>query len=450
MPQNAPGKEVAAVNARSLNCPNCGATVTVRTFGHAVNVVCGSCRSILDAQDPKVQLLQQFKDAIKYEPLIPLGKRGKLRGVIYEVVGCQRREIQVDGIGYRWGEYVCFNPYKGFRYLTEYDGHWNYVSLLRSLPDHPGGSGSEGPVAYLGETYRHFQNGEAKTTFVIGEFPWQVRVGEALEVADYVSPPRVLSAETTKDKEVTWSVGEYMVGADIWKAFGLSGKPPQAVGVYENQPSPFATTPKLIWRSCAMFVVLALLLLVVHGAMAKNKEVFNSRYIFDAGAPGEHSFVTEVFELTGRSAPVNVETTADVDNSWLYLNYSLINQDTGEAYDFGREVSYYSGYDEDGEWTEGSHTGSVVVPAVPPGHYYLRIEPESDPGGRISYSVTVTHDVKVYWWFFIAVGLLVVPALLVTWRSMNFEHLRWQESDHASGFSLGNLASFVSSGDDDD
>ncbi len=31
----------------------------------------------------------------------------------------------MEGVAYSWHEYVLFNPYKGFRYLTEYDGHWN-------------------------------------------------------------------------------------------------------------------------------------------------------------------------------------------------------------------------------------------------------------------------------------------------------------------------------------
>jgi hypothetical protein len=447
MPDNAPGKEVAPVHVRSLSCPNCGATVTVRSFGQAVNVVCGSCQSILDAQDPKVQVLQQFKAAIRYEPLIPLGTRGKLRGVLCELVGCQRRAIEVEGITYSWGEYVLFNPYKGFRYLTEFDGHWNYVSLLRSLPDTPGGPGSEAPVTYLGETYRHFQSAQAKTSFVIGEFPWQVRVGEAVDVADYVSPPRVLSSETTKDKEVTWSLGEYMTGADIWKTFSLPGEPPRAAGVYENQPSPFATTPRMIWTYCGIFLVLALALMVVHSVMAGDKQVFSNNYTFDPGAAGEHSFVTDTFELTGRTAPVKIETNASLNNSWLYLDYALINQDTGQAYDVGRELSYYFGSDEDGAWSEGSEHDSVTVPAVPPGHYYLRIEPESDPGGSIAYSVRVTQDVPVYAWFGVTAGLLLLPALLITWRSMNFEHMRWQESDHGS--SLGGITSLIRSGDDE-
>jgi ribosomal protein S27AE len=80
MVETSPRKEVPTVNIRSVSCPNCGASVTIRSFGQAVNVVCGSCHAILDAQDPNVQILQKFSAAMKFHPLIPLGSRGKLRG----------------------------------------------------------------------------------------------------------------------------------------------------------------------------------------------------------------------------------------------------------------------------------------------------------------------------------------------------------------------------------
>lgn len=444
MAETGPKKEVPAVSIRSVSCPGCGATVTIRSFGQAVNVVCGSCHSILDAKDPNVQILQKFSAAMKFQPLIPLGSRGKLRGTLYEVVGFQRRQIDVDGEKYSWGEYVLFNPYKGFRYLTEYDGHWNDVAPLRTLPNT---TIVTGPLTYLGQTYKHFQTAQASTVFVIGEFPWQVRVGETVTVSDYVAPPRVLSSETTSDKEVTWSLGEYLNGGDLWKAFLLSGHPPTPVGVYENQPSPLSGTARAIWKSCWLLLLGALLLYFMNASLSKNKKVFSQTYFFDTNDPaGEHSFVTDTFEFAGgRPSPVEIESYANVDNSWIYLNYALVNEDTGQTYDFGREVSYY--YDSDG--SEGSRTDSVVIPSVPPGHYFLRIEPESDRRpGRITYIVTVTHDHPVGYWFLIAAALLLVPAILITWRSMNFEHLRWQESDHARSGVVSALSS-VSSGDDE-
>ena len=421
-----PGKP----QVKALNCPGCGARLTVRSFGNAVTIVCDSCHSILDAKDPNLEILERFKVAVDDDrPLIPLGTRGKIRGTDYEVIGFERRTIQVDGIPYSWHEYVLFNPYKGFRYLTEYNGHWNDVSILKALPEvHPYGSAPT--VRYLGETYKHFQTAKAGTSFVLGEFPWQVRVGEAAVVTDYVSPPRVLSSEQIGN-EVTWSMGEYMTGQDVWKAFRLPGDPPDAVGVYENQPSPMSSDAKNIWVAFAGFLLLLVLMMIGFDMISRDEQVFTGSYRYDSNQHGEASFVTDEFELKGHTSNVEVKTSTDLNNRWIYLNYALINEDTGKALDFGRELSYYYGRDSDGAWTEGSANDSVAVPSVPPGKYYLRVEPEGDPGyGVTYYTITVKRDVPQYTFYGLALLALLVPAVLLTWRTLTFEHLRWAESEH--------------------
>src|SRR5215472_13179111 len=294
---------------RALNCPQCGAAVTLRTFGQAETVVCYSCRCILDAKDPNLAILQQFEiKTSDVRPLIPLGTRGKLRGTDYEVIGFQRRHSTVEGITYPWHEYVLFNPYKGFRYLSEYNGHWNDISICKELPMVGGGmlSGSSGEPNYLGEVYKHFQTADANTGFVLGEFPWQVRVGEHATVTDYVNPPRVLSSEKTSG-EVSWSIGEYMEGADVWKAFQLPGSAPEAIGVYENQPSPVAGNLKSVWTAFALLSILLLFVMAGFDLMAKKEQVFHGSYELNSGEPkGEASFVTEPFELKGRPSTIEV------------------------------------------------------------------------------------------------------------------------------------------------
>ncbi len=410
-----------------LNCPKCGAAISLRSFGQAITVVCGGCHSILDAKDPNLAILQQFEAITSVtKPLIPLGTRGKLRGTDYEVTGFQRRSIQVDGISYTWQEYVLFNPYKGIRYLSEYNGHWNDISICKTLP-----TADFGGATYLGENYKHFQSAEANTDFVLGEFPWQVRVGEKAAVTDYVHPPRVLASEKL-DKEVTWSIGEYMYGREIWDSFKLPGDPPKAWGIYENQPSTVATNVTGVWVAFAGFAVFLLVLMAVFDMHAKKAPVFNHTYQFNrAEAKNEPSFVSDEFELTGGTATVEVESYAAVDNHWIYLNYALINQDSGQAWDFGREVSYYHGYDSDGSWHEGKQADDVTIPSVPAGHYYLRIEPEVDPSlATISYTVDVIRDVPVLGIYGIAFVALLLPALLISWRAYTFERSRWSESDH--------------------
>jgi len=322
---------------RSLNCPGCGASLTVRSFGNAVTIICESCHSVLDAQDPKLKILQQFHAAtIEDRPLIPLGSRGSIRGVLYEAIGFQRRTIQVEGVSYSWHEYVLFNPVKGFRYLTEYDGHWNDISILRALPDLSAGGAT---LKYLGETYRHFQTADAATAFVLGEFPWQVRVGEITRVSDFISPPRVISSESS-GKEVTWSIGEYLSCRDVWKAFKLQGDPPAPIGIYENQPSPMSSNVKSVWTMAGVFLILLLSLAVGVYWMESDEQVFEQMFEFNSSAGGEASFVTPVFQLKGRTSDVELTTNAGVDNDWIYLNYALINQDTGHAYDFGRGFAF--------------------------------------------------------------------------------------------------------------
>jgi uncharacterized protein DUF4178 len=417
---------------QALKCPGCGAAITLRALGQAVSVVCESCHSILDAKDPKLQILQTFEQITSAErPLIPLGARGKIRGTDYEVIGFERRTIEVEDIPYHWNEYVLFNPYKGFRYLTEYNGHWNDAVICKELPIVDPRLSTPLAANYLGELYKHFQTADANTDFVLGEFPWEVRVGEQARVTDYVHPPRVLSREKMS-KEVTWSIGEYVYGKDVWSAFRLTGEPPQATGVYENEPSPFSANITAVWLGFAALTIGLLAMMIGFDLPTSNEPVFRATYQLNRGAPsGEASFVTDTFQLDGRISNVQVTTSASVQNDWIYVNYALINQDTGEAWDFGREISYYSGYDSDGSWSEGSRSDSVVVPTVPSGRYYLRIEPEADPrNSSIAYTVEVRRNVPVIAFYGIGFLALLLPAILITWRSVSFERSRWSESDH--------------------
>ncbi len=416
---------------KSFHCPNCGAPVVIRGFATTLSVVCGNCHSILDAKDPNFAVLQQFQAAERIQPLIPLGTRGKIRGDPYEVIGFQVRTITVESEDYSWEEYLLFNPYKGFRYLTQYQGHWNDVTVLRTLPE-VNTSGPRPSAKVLGETYRHFQTAEARTTFVLGEFPWQVRVGERARVMDFVAPPRMLSSETT-ESETTWSLGEYMTGKQVWQAFQLPGSPPAPVGVFENQPSPYRGNLKEVWLVCLFFLLALLFVGLCFSMFARREQVFSGTYSFAPRTGQEASFVTDIFELKGRTSNVEVKTTTDLSNNWAYFNYALINADTGQAFDFGREVSYYSGRDSDGAWTEGGQGDRAVIPVVPSGRYYLRVEPEMEASALsgVRYEIAVRRDVPSVSFFWIAALLLLVPPIFQTFRSAGFEQARWRESDYA-------------------
>jgi hypothetical protein len=419
---------MSAPQVKGFNCPSCGAPVVVRGMAHTLSVVCGNCQSILDAKDPNFRVLQKFQAALTVPLHVPLGSRGKIAGSTYEVIGFQVRSIEVDDVQYSWAEYLLFNPYQGFRYLTEYQGHWNNVTTLRSLPEVA--PGTRPSVKYGGELYQHFQSAQASTTYVLGEFPWQVQVGDKISVMDYVAPPHSISSEFTSS-ETVWSLGEYLPGKAVWEAFKLPGGPPRPQGVYANQPSPFKGRVGSSWIVCLVLLALLFLGAQFAATLSANERVFAGNYSFIKSG-GEPSFVTNTFALTGRPSTVELDIRTDLANNWAYFNFALINAGTGEAWDFGREVSSYSGSDSDGAWSEGSPADSATIPTVPAGDYYLRVEPDTDSNApRMYYSLELRRDVPVMMWFWFAALAALIPPIFTTFRSLRFERRRWAESDYA-------------------
>ena len=117
-----------------FNCRNCGAAIELRAVELTKSVACTSCAAIQDPNDPNVLILQEAQARERYVPKIPLGTRGTLRGHAFEVIGYQYRYIVVDDEQYGWDEYLLYNREQGFRYLSEYQGHWNDITTLRVLP----------------------------------------------------------------------------------------------------------------------------------------------------------------------------------------------------------------------------------------------------------------------------------------------------------------------------
>ncbi len=429
MAGNAPAPAV-----QTLQCLQCGQPVTLRGMLQTASAVCGACGTVIDISDENMRIISVFMSQAKVEPTIPLGTRGRLPDGEFEVIGFMRRVIEIEGIGYRWREYLLFNPYKGFRWLSEYNGHWSYIKTTLHRPRML----NDGNVNFKGTVFQHFQSAHAKVDYVAGEFYWRVQAGESCLVRDFVAPPQILSMEQT-DNEITWSLGEYMEPEAIAAAFKLKQPLPARIGVGANQPSPHQGRTGRVMGLAALFMAIALLIQIVSLVRAQNRLIYQESFAFNTG-DAEKSRITEIFDVPGRSSNVVVRTNAAVNNSWIYLSMALINDETGAAYDFGREIDYYYGSDSDGSWTEGKQTDEATLLQVPAGRYYLRVEP--DGAAPTAYSIQVYRDVPAWLPFFATLALLAVFPVIAFWRSHTFEYKRWSESDHP-------MASFSSSEDDE-
>jgi predicted RNA-binding Zn-ribbon protein involved in translation (DUF1610 family) len=412
---------------RALSCPSCGGVIESHLGAWSTTIICPRCGSTLDARSEPLQILVAADQAGLRAPSIPLGSRGVFDGDPFEAVGWQERQIVVDAETYRWREFVLFNPYLGFRYLSEYDGHWNIIRPIEgALPT----AVSDG-ITYAGATFRHFQNASATTVRILGEFPWEAQRGDVVSTSDYVAPPLMIGSEDEAEG-TTWSIGTYLEPAELTKAFdGTALELPPRHGVFANQPSPWASLSGKLWRIGIEAGVVLFLLCGALLAFRQNKEVFRSTYQFVRGADApvteEPAFVTPVFQLTGRGN-VRLQMRATLDNAWLGAAVSLIDADRGTAYDTGLEVGRYSGVDGGESWSEGSYDARFRIPAVPSGNYYLRVAPE----GAVSaeYTVSVRRDTPVAWYLLPAILALLIPPVIASIASASFEHRRWMESDH--------------------
>lgn len=406
-------------NTDAIPCPACGGVITLRAAGQTQTLACSHCGTLLDTQGAKAKVAQKIeKSKSLAAPVLPLGKRGTLRGVEWEIIGCQMLRDKYAS----WNEVLLYNPWSGFAWLTEFQGHWNLIKRVVEAPD------AQAP-AFNGQRYKLFSREEATVIRVAGEFYWRIRIGDKAIVSDFIAPPRVLSSEKYQD-ELTWSEGAYLDAKEIEQAFKLEKLPP-ATGEFLNQPNPYAERYKVVRRYAwlAFIAMIVMQAIALRGPGVKTALEKDFTYVKpQAGAPAA-PLISPSFDLTGSQSPAQIEASANVDNQWLGLNAELIDEKTGQRYPADVLVQYYHGYD-DGAWSEGSQHAKKDVPAVPPGRYHLAITPETDASiPKADFHIKLKHG-GVFWSNFILCTLAIwIWPIWTKLRSGMFEAKRWQQSD---------------------
>ncbi len=423
------GAAAPTARAEAFNCPSCGAPLEKRVATTEA-IGCPNCRAVVDVTDPKLAILSRaLEHAVRITPTIPLGTRGKLEGVVFEVVGFMRREMTVEGETYRWEEFLLHNVERGYRWIVQSQGHFSIVKTAANPPRVV--SGSPPYALYLGRTFRHFQGYAAKVDHVIGEFYWRVAVGDVARVDDYVAPPLILSSERTEN-ELTWSLGEYVEPEVLWDQLGLRTRPPRRVGVAPNQPSPHQGKVLRYWRAFAVFALVAVVLQMAFALFSDTRIIHSERFEYTPGR-GAQTVTTAPFEIRGsRPQPIAIKSATNANNSWVYVDMTLIEKNTGRTYRLGREVSYYYGSSGGDSWSEGDSTDRARIADLPPGTYYMEIEASGANSGRpVAGHVSVFRDPPDWTNLILVVMLLALFPIGAWWRSASFEKRRWAESDYA-------------------
>lgn len=416
-----------------FNCPNCGGVVVMRAAGVSMAVSCSHCGSVLDATLPKVELLQKGGKKRKVKATLPLGTRGVWKGVEWQVIGFMQRKDKWAP----WLEYLLFNPFKGYLWLTEYKGHWAVVERVLEAPG-VAVSGVRPWIMHEGREYKQYAKAACEVTYVEGEFYWLVEVGEKAVVTDFIAPPFVLSSETYVElNEVTWSAGEYATSRQLSEGFKVPLKDfPTTQGLGMLQPSGYGEKWNTL-KSVVKWVALIWLgLQIFTGGSCSGKKEYEGEFEYATpavkqamGMAPDSVAVTPPFEVT-KQGGVEVEVRAPVNNNWLGLDVELINATTGERRPGEVTVEYYQGVDSDGRWEEGSRQATATIPGVEPGTYTLALDAAADAAvGQMTYDLVVTSGHKYFSNFVLGLLALLVYPIFVGWRHWSFESRRWSNAD---------------------
>lgn len=431
--------EARRVATSHLNCPHCGGGLELRAPDKTERITCPNCGSLLDVNQGQLKFLRTLQRG-QYEPLIPIGSTGVFEGgQQLTIIGFVARSVLVEGTNYFWTEYLLYHPQVGFRWLVDSDDHWNFVEAV------PLGEviGDDKNIEFRGQRFRIFQDAPARVEYVAGEFYWKVEVGEAVRAVDYVRPPLMLSKEvsTTAIKigsneaqpqliqtgEVNWSLGTYVPVKDVEKAFGASNLP-RPSNVAPNQPFLHKAIYKYWFILLPVLLALGIAMTII---TSKNEKVMNASYEFQPlpNADGTQVVFSDQFELKGRRNIMVIGEASTIDNTWLYIEGDLINDDTGVVQSFPLSIEYYHGVEDGESWSEGKTNADDTLSALPAGKYTMRLEAQWEKWQQ-PMPVTIrieqgkTRGVN----FILALlALSIIPIFVLIWHIV-FEQRRWSES----------------------
>ncbi len=457
-----------AAGAR-LACPNCNGGLELRAPDQTLRVACPYCNSLVSVEGGTLAIIAE--QAKKPPPPISLGTKGTFLEGELTVIGYVARSACIEATWWPFDEYLLYAPSVGFRWLVCSDGHWSYVQ-----PVAIGAVQTGGDAKYGGVSFRWFQVAELRVDSVLGEFYWRVQAGERVHSEDYIAPPAMLSLEAT-ESEQNWSLSTYLTTKDIDKAFGKRLGLPSPIGVGPNQPygAGFGSVMALV--TLAFFAVG-----IGKCATAPAAEKLRQQFTVPMNAgnptptpsvdssgvptsvappvptpvptqpvdptdptatpatgsdtasaepPGDVKFSNK-FQLEG-GKNVMFDLSANLDNNWLYATLDLVNDDTGSVVNIEKTIEYYSGYDSDGSWTEGSTTADEVIGPVEPGTYVLRVESQHGGLGDVDLGVVIRQGVFRWVWFWLFFGVLLIPFGAVTLHALAFRKRRWRNSNVSPG-----------------
>jgi hypothetical protein len=436
------------IGVRGLHCPQCGSPVALLAGAHTRTVACSSCGAILDCWSEELAILEK-QERLLATPSIRLGKKGQFFGIQFQLVGFLRKSVTFEGEQFSWNEYLLFNPYRGFRWLTQEGRHWNFVETVPRVPERT----DRKSITFDGKSFRYFQSATSQVEMVLGEFYWEVRTGDTVTSKDYICPPYLVSSEQNAD-ELSYSLGQYFSEDDVFKAFGLKGTGVSDSTVAPNQPNPWRDRSR---KTLSSFVVSAAVCLLFYlGAVltGSKKNIATVDMNIEEGIANKTA-VSSPFLVKGlRSQLLSMEVhfpmQAAMDNSvakltndlptflpgdWITLKFMLLDSKGKIVATFFRDFSFkYFVAHSTFEKKADEIVAHIRTDEISPGEYKLATHIVDGPSTLKNLQIKVVQGGTEFKWVFWAFLLLPLPFIFTLIATSHFETKRWSNSSEDGNF----------------
>jgi hypothetical protein len=262
--------------------------------------------------------------------------------------------------------------------------------------------------------------------WVDGALPWVAGLGEKTRYTHMIKPPEYVDQEIT-GKEVELFRGRYVDHTEMAAALPKEVKLPEARGIYSCQP--YAPSDWIRGMGFVGWVFVAInVLLLAYSVMASKATPILKESVTAAQYSQEH--MTAPFRVPRDGSILRLSGSAPVQNSWLSLDFGIVDADDKVISELYDETSYYHGQDSEGSWSEGSKSFSSYFRVNKAGAYRLLVHGTggsgtSGPSKNENVNLSLTADNTISWYFLIPLVLAAFVGLLEPMLRWSFEKRRW-------------------------
>lgn len=428
--QAASSKARSRSQAMEVQCPNCGAPLSMPQGREVKTIVCEYCGTQADLSGAQAKVMGINPKGLDPDFSLEIGTVGKLGDVSWAVSGRLLLSNTDTSQEHLQRRYLLHNPEKEPLWLMQDGGHFYLVEstekqpvldpLLLDKPRTPVQIGTD-------EVYRFAEAGESRVLWVDGALPWRLAVGNSFVWANLVAPPRIFLVESS-GAALRCYTGKYTPAQEIVDSFDFETLPQEPTGVHPAQPfDPGPLARGLAWVG-GVFLLLNLILWTMawigDGDLLWHKRLSPAEYATD-DVQSPPLFVSKPGVLSLRiSAAVLHDDELQVLVGLVDKDGKIVQQDHLNL-SGSQEPDLFDVMME----RRGASTRHLL-PSVPPGSYRMIVRVNNDTQARF-----VTVEARQGVWY--AKYFLFVAALAGFFPLMLLVEFGWFDLQKWRGAGVG-------------